>query len=119
MEGDPAVVLSNLRKRRGTVRGTIAKLGNRLPELEAVDTHLDTADRAIAKLENLATELKSIHFQVINLIDAADEGTLEREQEYHNKLDDDVTSFLLRLQRLAINRSDPPAVTTSCRAMMA
>ena len=116
MEGDPAVVLSNLRKRRGTVRGTIARLGNRLPELEAADTDLDTADRAkqqIAKLEKLATELKSIHFQVIDLIDAADEGSLEREQEYLDKLDDDVTSFLFRLQRLAINRSDPPAVTTS------
>ena len=81
MEGEPTITLPNLRKGRGTVRKSITRLGNRLPELEAAAGHPDTTDHAkqqIAKLEKLVSELKSIHFQVIDLIDAEDEGALEK-----------------------------------------
>ena len=89
MEGDPAVHLSNLRKRRGTVRKMITRLGNRLPELEAEAGQPDTVEHTkqlIAKLENSSSELKSIHFQVIDLIDAKEES---KEQDYLDLIDDE------------------------------
>ena len=121
MEGDPTVRLSNLRKRRGTVRKMITRLGNRLPELEAAAGQPDTVEHAkqlIAKLENSSSELKSIHFQVIDLIDAKEERALDKEQDYLDLIDDDVTSFLFRLQRLAITKSDPPDPSIGRKTMM-
>jgi len=100
---------------------TITRLGNRLSELEEAADHPDTADHArqqIAKLENLTSELKSIHFQVIDLIDAEDERSLEREQEYLDKLDDDVMSFVFRLQRLSQAKPNPHTPAVSHRTML-
>lgn len=112
MEGESAVTLPNLRKRRGTVRKMITRLGNRLPELEGATDDSDTAEHAkqqIAKLESLASELKSIHFSLLDLIDAEDERALEKEQDYLDKCDDDVTSFVFRLQRLATAKPASPS----------
>lgn len=118
MEGEPATVLSNLRKRRGTVRSSITKLGNRVTELEAATTNKDTVDHAkqhLTKLESLASELKAIHFQVIDLIADDDERSLEREQEYLDQIDDDIMSFTFRLQRLT-RKPDTAASPTNRKA---
>ena len=85
MEGDPAAALSNLRKMIGIVHSTITKLRNRFTELEAAATHADTPEctkQLITTLDGLVSKLKSIHFQVIDLIDAEDERSLGKEQEY-------------------------------------
>ena len=41
-------------------------------------------------------------------IDNKDEGSLQKEQEYLINFDDDVTSYMFRLKRLAVINSDPP-----------
>ena len=89
----------------------ITRHGNCLPELEAVAGQPDTVKHAkqlIAKLENSSSELKSIHFLVIDLIDAKEERALDKEQDNLDLIDDDVTSFLFHLQLSAITKSDPP-----------
>ena len=69
-------------------------------------------------MENSSSELKSIHFQVIDLIDAKDQRALDKEQDYLDLIDDDVTSFLFRLQHLAITKSDPPDPSIGRKMMM-
>ena len=73
--------LSKLRKRRGVVRASINRLDNRLKELEDIADQPGTPDHAwqlAAKLEVLDSELKTYHFQLIDLLD--DEESLEMEQ---------------------------------------
>ena len=121
MEGETAVTLPNLRKRRGTIRQMITRLGNRLPEIEgdtAGPNAADCAKQQTAKLESLASELKSIHFSLIDLIDTDDESALEREQDYIDKCDDDVTSFTFCLQRLVTATPASPASSVNHKTVM-
>ena len=102
------------------VRKSVTRLGTRLRELEETADQPGSADHVaqlVARLDGLESEFKSIHFQVI---DAEDEKSLDKEQEYLDKYDDDLTSIKVRLCRLLAAKSDTPASsvyrkTLSCK----
>ena len=106
---------SNLRKRRGVVRASITRLGNRLKELEGSPDLPNIAEHAqqlTSKLESLDSEFRVHHLQLIDLID--DDPTLEKEQDTLDKLDDDVTSLSVRLSQLIVRgRAAQSATPTS------
>ena len=111
-EGDPDRALSTLRKRRGVVRASITRLGNRLRDLEAAPDAPGVVDRArqlVTKLDALDADFKSLYFQTVDLIDDKETEELEREQQTLDKHDDDVTSLSVRLQQLIVKHSGPGA----------
>ena len=64
--------LSNLRKRRGVVRASITRLEKRLGDLEATPDGVGVggnAQQLTGKLEGLDVEFKSLHLQLVDLID--------------------------------------------------
>jgi uncharacterized coiled-coil DUF342 family protein len=105
--------MPSIGKRRGVVRGSITRLATRLRELEETTDQPRTADHAsqlLAKLESLDGEFKSIHLEIIDLIDEPDD--LEREQTVLDKHDDDVSTLTIRLQALSTPKraKTPPTV---------
>ena len=97
--------ITSIRKRRGVVRASITRLVSRLTELEempdqeAANRH---AQRLSTRMSALDSEFKSIHFQLIDLIDVEDEGTIEKEQDIMDKHDDDIDSLTIRVQGLLV-----------------
>ena len=93
--------IGNLRKRRGVVRASITRLATHLRELEETPDHPRTADHAtqlLTKLNALDAEYKSLHFEVVDLIDGSED--LEKEQAVLDKHDDDVSALTIRLQTM-------------------
>ena len=75
---------ANLRKRRGVVRRSVTRLNDRVSELEAAPGQPRTADHArqlLTKLQTLDSDFRRIHFELIDLIDEADTGALDTEQD--------------------------------------
>ena len=71
-----------------------------MPDQEAANRH---AQCLSTKLSALDSEFKSIHFQLIDLIDVEDEGTIEKEQDIMEKHDDDdIDSLTIRVQGLLV-----------------
>ena len=73
---------SNLRKRRGVVRASITRLGNRLKDLEASSDTVRSSEHAkqlAIKLEALDVDFKALHLQLVDLLEEAEE--LESEQD--------------------------------------
>ena len=92
--------LSKLRKRRAVVRTC---LSNGLRDLEATpdrDGVMDRGQQSIIKIGSLEKEFKTIHLEIVDLIDDRDTAAHEKEQETLDKLDDDVASITIRLQQL-------------------
>ena len=112
---DRSRAISNIRKRRGVVRASITRLGNRLKELEEAPDLPNTADHAqqlTSKLETLDSDFRVHHLQLVDLID--DAPTLEKEQDTLDKLDDDVSSLSVRLRQLIVRgRASKSATPTS------
>ena len=84
------------------MRASITRLATRFRELEETPDQPRTADHAtqlLAKLESLDAEYKSIHFEIINLLDDSDD--LEKEQTVLDKNDDDVSTLTICLQTLS------------------
>ena len=82
-------------------------LGNRLRELEETSDQPATPNHArqlSTKLEALDTKFKTHHLQLIDLVDDKDSETLEREQKTLDKHDNDVTSFVVRLNPEEVGR---------------
>ena len=95
--------LSKLRKRRAVVRRSITCLSNGLRDLEATpdrDGVMDRAQQSIIKIGSLEKEFKTIHLEIVDLIDDGDTAVHEKEQETLDKLDEDVASITIRLQQL-------------------
>ena len=95
--------LSKLRKRRAVVCRSITCLSNGLRDLEATpdrDGVMDRAQQSIIKIGSLEKEFKTIHLEIVDLIDDRDTAAHEKEQETLDKLDDDVASITIRLQQL-------------------
>ena len=65
----------------------------------------DNAKQLVTKLESLDTEFKSLHFQIIDLINKGAEE-LDSEQETLDLHDDNVSAMSLRLRRLVSESSD-------------
>ena len=77
--------VSNLRKRRGTVRKSITSLAKNVSELgKRADDSATPAHATIllSWLEHLDSDLKVLHFKLIDLIRDDDERTLDKEQDY-------------------------------------
>ena len=99
-----AAPLAKLRKRRGVVRASITRLGTRLKELEDAADRPDTPQHAgqlAAKLRSLDEEFRTIHFDVIDLIDDNNEDALVAEQGILDRHDDDVATLTVRLGSLS------------------
>ena len=81
---DEARALSSLHKKREVARSSVTRLGNRLRELEsdpkAADV-LDCAKQLLLKLDEADSDFKSLHFQVLDLIDENDDEALKKEQD--------------------------------------
>ena len=110
---DAGRALSNLRKRRAVVRVSITKLGNRLRDLEESPKEQGVSDRArqlAAKLDTLDADFKTLHFQIVDLIDER-APELDTEQDTLDKHDDDVTGLSVRVQQLITNCSIPDTVS--------
>lgn len=85
---DPCAI-SNLWKRRGVVRASTTRLGNRLKEFEGIADHPATPDNVrqlAAKLEALDSDFKIHHFQLIDLINTDDKETLESKKHLINMM---------------------------------
>ena len=109
--------VSNLRKRRGTIRKSITSLAKNVSELgKRADDSATPANATIvlSSLEYLDSDLKVLHFKLIDLIRDDDERTLDKEQDYLDKHNDDVTSIKLQIQELLTATSLPksPGVMT-------
>ena len=92
--------LSNVRKRRGVVRASITRLGNRLKDFEAASDRPDASSHATqlsTKLSALDEDFRALHLQLIDHISAEDVGELMKEQEILDGHDDNVTSLSIRL----------------------
>ena len=105
---------ANLRKRRGTARGSITRLSGCVTELEATpDQPRRTSDRAqqlLTKLQTLESDYRTLHLQIVDLIAEEDTESLDAEQTLIDTLDDDVSDLTLRLEALfAPTRADSPA----------
>ena len=66
---DHTRTIANLRKRRGVIRASITKLGNRLKELEDSPGLPDAADHAQQLASKLESEFRTHHLQLVDLID--------------------------------------------------
>ena len=70
-----------------------------MPDQEAANRHGQCLSTRLSALDS---EFKSIHFQLIDLIDVEDEGTIEKEQDIMEKHDDDIDSLTIRVQGLLV-----------------
>ena len=90
---------TSLRKRRGVLRASVTHLNKRVGELEGRrgedPATFGHAQRALDKLENLDTEFKGYHFELLDLID--DEEALQAEQDEH---DDNISQLYTSIKSL-------------------
>ena len=92
------------------MRRSITRLTDRVSELEETTDQPRTPDHArqlLTKLQTLDSEFRTIHFQLIDLIDEANTEGLDAEQGRLDKLDDDVAGLTVRLEVL-MNPATPP-----------
>ena len=101
---DEASALCSLRKKRGVARSSVTRLGNRLRELESDPEAAGVPDSAkqiaLLKLDEADSDLKSLHFQVLDLIDENDDEALKKEQDILDHHEDNVSALTLRIQRI-------------------
>ena len=96
-----ARVLSSLRKKRGASRSTVTRLGNQLRDLESDPEAAGASDRAkqlLVKLDDADSDFKTLHFQVLDIIDENDEEALKKEQDILDQHEDTVAALILRIQ---------------------
>ena len=97
-----------LRKRRKTVIGSIAKLVTRLESLETKadqPTTYDHTQELNKNLQKLDSDFKKHHYELIDLVDEADDAALIREQAVLDEHDDLLADLNVRVKRLLIDSS--------------
>ena len=95
--------ISGVRKKRGTTRGSITRLINRLEELEGKADQpmtFDLAQDMAKKLENLDKEFREYHYRLIDLIDEKEEEALRTEQDILDRHDDELADVNVRIKQL-------------------
>ena len=98
---DEARALSNLHKKQGVPRSTVTRLGNRLRELESdpeVAGVSDHAKQLLVKLDEADSYFKSLHYQVLDLMDESNDEALKKEQDILDQHEDAVAALILRIQ---------------------
>ena len=78
------------------MRRSITRLTDRVSELKETTDQPRTPNHArqlLTKLQTLDSEFRTIHFQLIDLIDEANTEGLDAEQGRLDKLDDDVAGL--------------------------
>ena len=103
MAMDEARVLSSLRKKRGAARSSVTRLSNRLKDLESDPEAAGASDRAkqlLLKLDDADSDFKTLHFQVLDVIDENDEEALQKEQDILDQHEDTVSALILRIQNI-------------------
>ena len=102
-----------LRKRRTTVGQSINRLVRRLGNLEGKEAEPNTlviAQDIAAGLTTHDCEFKDFHYQLLDLIDEADQETLDKEQKKLDEHDDMMDDTNLRVKQLLATCS---ALTTT------
>ena len=87
--------LAGVRKKRGVPKGSITRPSNRITDLEANPDAPGTNERArqwLTKLDTLDLEFKTLHFEVIDIVDDQDAELLEL----------NLTSMMTKLLRLCL-----------------
>ena len=98
MPGGNAARLSNLRKRREIVKGSLTKLYTTLMVLETTPD-VDHAKRLVIKLEEIDKDFKAIQFDIIDLLEEGSDN-IQKEQETIDNHEDEITAASLCLQKL-------------------
>ena len=112
--------LSNLRRRRGAVRGSITRLGGRLKDLEGAADRPDVgvhAKQLASRLDTLDSDFKTLHFQIVDLISDENAEELGKEQDALDKYEDDVSSLSVRLHKL-LEKSHSPSNPGNRKALL-
>ena len=111
---DEARALSNLHKKRGVPRSSVTRLGNRLRELESDPEAAGVSDRAkqlLVKLDEADSDFKSLHYQVLDLIDESDDEALMKEEDILDQHEDTVAALILRIQKIMTHTPTAHALT--------
>ena len=111
---DEARALSSLHKKQGVARSSVTHLGNRLRELESDPEAASVPDRVkqlLLKLNEADSDLKSLHFQVLDLIDENDHEALKKEQDILDHHEDNVSTLTLHIQRIITHTPTAHALT--------
>ena len=94
---EEARALSNLHRKRGVSRSSVTRLGNRLRELKSDPEAAGISDRAkqpLAKLDEADSDFKSLHYQLLDLIDESDDEALKKEQDILDQHEDAVAALI-------------------------
>ena len=76
--------MESLRKKRSHIKGLSTRQGNRLHELEALPPdagNVQSAKSLQKKLEDLDTDFKQLHYDILDQIKESDKAALESAQE--------------------------------------
>ena len=76
--------MESLCKKRSHIKGLITRQGNRLRELEALPpdaVNVQSAKSLQKKLEDLDTDFKQLHYDILDQIRESDKAALENAQE--------------------------------------
>ena len=83
-------------------------------ELESDPKAAGVSDRAkqlLVKLDEADSDFKSLHFQVLELIDENDNEALKKEQDVIDQHEDTVAALILRIQKIMTHTSTAHALT--------
>ena len=100
---DPRAVLSNLRKKRGHIKGLITRQANHIQELERAAPSPETtkaASELLRKVRGLDDDYKKIHFDILECINEADKDALDQEQENFSTHDDQIEACCTRINKV-------------------
>lgn len=108
---------SDYRRKRGVVKCSITSLSKRLTELEestdsaeSVHSHVQ---RLSTRLQNLDSEFRTIHYQIVGAIAEGEDETLDGEQATLDKHDIDVDGYSVRIQQLLFATMTTSVSTTA------
>ena len=63
------------------------------------------------KLDEADSDFKSLHYQVLDLIDESDDEALRKEQDILDQHEDTVAALILRIQKIMTHTSTAHALT--------
>ena len=83
-------------------------------ELESDPEAAGVSDRAkqlLVKLDEADSDFKSLHYQVLDLIDESDDEALKKEQDILDQHEDTVAALILRIQKIMMHTPTAHALT--------